>query len=49
MPAKRHRRDPTGLTEREKRFIAEYVRDLNGRQAAIRTATRKLVPPPTRA
>jgi phage terminase small subunit len=36
MPAKRPRRAPTGLTEREKRFIAEYLRDLNGRQAAMR-------------
>jgi len=35
MPAKRPRRVPTGLTERDKRFIAEYVRALNGRQAAI--------------
>jgi phage terminase small subunit len=37
MPAKRPRRAPTGLTEREKRFIAEYLRDLNGKQAAMRT------------
>lgn len=41
MPAKRPRRAPTGLTEREKRFIAEYVRDLNGKQAAIRTGYAK--------
>jgi phage terminase small subunit len=36
MPAKRPRRGPTGLTERETRFVSEYARDLNGRQAAIR-------------
>jgi phage terminase small subunit len=36
MPAKRRSRTPTGLTDQQKRFIAEYVRDLNGRQAAIR-------------
>jgi phage terminase small subunit len=36
MPAKRPRRVPTGLTERERRFVSEYGRDLNGRQAAIR-------------
>lgn len=36
MPAKRRRRAPTGLTERDKRFIAEYLRDLNGKQAAMR-------------
>jgi phage terminase small subunit len=36
MPAKRPHRGPTGLTERDKRFIAEFVRDLNGRQAAKR-------------
>lgn len=41
MPAKRRRRAPTGLTEREKRFIAEYLRDLNGQQAAARVGYAK--------
>jgi phage terminase small subunit len=41
MPAKRPRRGPTGLTERDKRFIADYVRDLNGKQAAIRVGYAK--------
>jgi phage terminase small subunit len=41
MSAKRPRRAPTGLTEREKRFIAEYLRDLNGQQAAARVGYAK--------
>jgi phage terminase small subunit len=36
MQAKPRRRAPTGLTEREQRFVAEYVRAPNGKQAAIR-------------
>ncbi|HEX3973197.1 MAG TPA: terminase small subunit [Stellaceae bacterium] len=36
MPAKHPRRAPTGRIERERRFVAEYVRVPNGRQAAIR-------------
>jgi phage terminase small subunit len=36
MQAKRPRRVPTGLTERERRFVDEYIRTPNGRQAAIR-------------
>jgi phage terminase small subunit len=36
MPAKHPRRAPTGLTERERRFVAEYGRVPNGKQAAIR-------------
>jgi len=41
MPAKRRRLAPTGLTERQNRFVAEYLRDLNGKQAAIRTGYAK--------
>jgi phage terminase small subunit len=36
MQVKHPRRAPTGLTERDKRFVAEYVRAPNGKQAAIR-------------
>ncbi|HLI22061.1 MAG TPA: terminase small subunit [Stellaceae bacterium] len=36
MPASRRRRVPAALTEREQRFVAEYLRDLNGRKAAMR-------------
>lgn len=36
MPASPRLRVTAALTEREERFVAEYLRDLNGRKAAMR-------------
>lgn len=36
QPLRAHVRDAGGLLPRERAFVAEYLKDLNGRQAAIR-------------